>query len=367
MVSDEALYDGGARVRAPVPLSSAAPGAPVSAVSWAAILAGAAAAAALSLLLLLLGVGLGLSAVSPWAGDGAGAAALGVSGIVWLAFTQLAASGLGGYLAGRLRVRWRDTDVDEVHFRDTAHGLLTWAVATLVTAAVLTSSVGAVLGLGARTAASVAGGVAAGAAGSAVSMRDGQGSPGMPDVAGTASGAPGRSGAAQSLDYFVDVMMRRAGAATAVPDELPAGASSAPGTPSAPTGAIAPNPATLRSIPDPATAQASVVANAELGRLLARAMRDGGVLSAEDSRQAGLLVAQRTGLPQAEAERRVTATLARAHAEAQSAETQAREAADTARKAALHGALWMVVALLLGAFTASLLATFGGRQRDRIG
>ena len=44
-----------------------------------------------------------------------------------------AASGVGGYLAGRLRVRWRDTDVDEVHFRDTAHGLLTWAVATLFT------------------------------------------------------------------------------------------------------------------------------------------------------------------------------------------------------------------------------------------
>src|SRR4051812_9691746 len=106
-----------------------------SAVSWGAIFAGAAAAAALSLILLVLGVGLGLSVVSPWSHTDA--STIGTSTIVWIAFVQLAASGLGGYLAGRLRVRWASVHSDEVFFRDTAHGLLSWAVATLFTAAIL--------------------------------------------------------------------------------------------------------------------------------------------------------------------------------------------------------------------------------------
>jgi hypothetical protein len=89
-----------------------------SAVSWGAIFAGAAAAAALSLILLLLGTGLGLSSVSPWANEGVSATALSVSTILWLTFTQLAASAMGGYLAGRLRTKWVSVHGDEVYFRD---------------------------------------------------------------------------------------------------------------------------------------------------------------------------------------------------------------------------------------------------------
>src|SRR3989338_8149808 len=102
-----------------------------SAVSWAAILAGAAGAAALSLLLMILGTGLGFSAVSPWRMEGISATTFGVAAIAWLSFTQLAASGIGGYLAGRLRTKWMDVHTDEVYFRDTAHGFLTWAIASL--------------------------------------------------------------------------------------------------------------------------------------------------------------------------------------------------------------------------------------------
>ena len=112
-----------------VPLERLAAGLPGSAVSWGAILAGAAAAAALSLILLILGTGLGLSAMSPWAQAGATAATLGVSTIVWITLTQLLASGMGGYLAGRLRTKWVAVHTDEVFFRDTAHGFLAWAVA----------------------------------------------------------------------------------------------------------------------------------------------------------------------------------------------------------------------------------------------
>jgi hypothetical protein len=42
----------------------------------------------------------------------------------------------------------------------------------------------------------------------------------------------------------------------------------------------------------------------------------------------------------------------------------AREAADKARKASAYSAMWLFVSLLIGAFVASLAATFGGRRRD---
>lgn len=114
---------------------------PASAVAWPAILAGATVAAALSLVLLMLGSGLGLTALSPWAQPARDALpAFGMGSVLWMILMSALASALGGYLAGRLRTRWIDTQVDEVFFRDTAHGLLSWAVATLLTAVALTSA-----------------------------------------------------------------------------------------------------------------------------------------------------------------------------------------------------------------------------------
>ena len=127
-----------------------------SGVSWAAIFAGAASAAALSLILVVLGAGLGFAATSPWAGEGASAKALGVSTIIWLLLTQIIASGFGGYIAGRLRVKWANLHGDEVYFRDTAHGFLAWAVATLFAALLVVGSVGGIAGAGAQAGAAVA-------------------------------------------------------------------------------------------------------------------------------------------------------------------------------------------------------------------
>src|SRR5664279_5512573 len=127
-----------------------------SAVSWGAIVAGGAAMAALSLILLILGTGLGLSSVSPWAQNGIGAATFGVSTILWISLTQVLASGMGGYLAGRLRTKWVAVHTDEVYFRDTAHGFLAWAVASLATAALLTSVIGSIVNGGIQVGASVA-------------------------------------------------------------------------------------------------------------------------------------------------------------------------------------------------------------------
>ena len=113
-----------------------------SGVSWGAVFAGALGAAALSLILFLLGTGFGLSSISPWTARGASATTIGIATILWITFTQIAASGIGGYLAGRLRTKWVGVRTDEVYFRDTAHGFLAWAFATLVTAAALTSTIG---------------------------------------------------------------------------------------------------------------------------------------------------------------------------------------------------------------------------------
>jgi hypothetical protein len=110
-----------------------------SGVSWAAIIAGAFAAAALSLALLALGTGIGLSETSPWMSGSASATRVGWTAIIWLVATQLIASSVGGYLAGRLRTRWVHVHTHEVYFRDTAHGFLVWAVSLVITAGLLTS------------------------------------------------------------------------------------------------------------------------------------------------------------------------------------------------------------------------------------
>jgi hypothetical protein len=117
-----------------------------SGVSWAAVTGGAFIAAALSLILLALGAGLGLSSVSPWSNVGASASTLGRAGVLWLIAMQIISSAMGGYLAGRLRTKWATIHTDEVHFRDTVHGLLVWSVGLVITATFLTSAATSMVG-----------------------------------------------------------------------------------------------------------------------------------------------------------------------------------------------------------------------------
>lgn len=297
-----------------------------SAVSWGAIAAGAAAGAALSLILLILGVGLGLSSVSPWVREGVSAASFGVTTIVWLTLTQLLSSAMGGYLAGRLRTKWIDTQTDEVYFRDTAHGFLAWAVASLATAALLTSAVGSILSGGIQAGATVVGGVANTAA-----------------VAAGGIAASGQMASEESgpMAYFVDSLFRRDVSAEAA---MPPAATEFP-------------------VPAQASEQTMAKDVAEVGRIFMNASLSE-PLPAQDIRYVGQLVARRTGLSQPDAEKRVTDLYARAQAKLQAAEVAVKEAADKARKASAFAALWIFVSLLSGAFVASLAATYGGRQRD---
>jgi hypothetical protein len=102
-----------------------------SPISWPAIFAGAVAALATAFVLLAMAGGLGLKLASPWPGAGASTDNFNPTlGAIMVAI-QVLSAGLGGYLAGRLRTQWVHVHSHEVHFRDTAHGLITWALSTV--------------------------------------------------------------------------------------------------------------------------------------------------------------------------------------------------------------------------------------------
>lgn len=330
-----------------------------SAVSWGAIIAGAVAAAALSLVLLILGVGLGLSSVSPWSFEGVSKETFGVSSILWLTFTALAASGLGGYLAGRLRTKWTQIHGDETYFRDTAHGFVSWAVATLLTAGLLTSAIGGVLGTGAKVV-----GATAGAAAS---------------TAGVAAAGAGSAAAAApegDLNYWVDSLFRSAsnpgldGAAPpapAAPGAVPGAAPMEAAAPPPPAASIGPRDARMAPPPRPMPGNGPMddrrEVRAEVSRIFLNSLQGDG-LDQADTQYLSQLIARQTGMSAAEAQARVTDVQTRMRAALEKAKNTAKQAADDARKAAARAALWLFITLLIGAFFASLSATWGGRRRD---
>jgi hypothetical protein len=108
-----------------------------STVSWSAILAGAFTAAAVTLIVVAFGVGAGLAVVSPWSGEGiSGTTASWAAGLFLVAVAMIAST-FGGYITGRLRPGWDDVNLHERFFRDTAHGFVAWAFATVLTVTVL--------------------------------------------------------------------------------------------------------------------------------------------------------------------------------------------------------------------------------------
>ena len=272
-----------------------------SAVSWPAIVAGAVTSAAFSIVLVALGAGLGLVSISPWSNSGVSATTFGVLAIAWFTAIQLFSSGVGGYIAGRLRANWVGSHTDEVFFRDTAHGLLVWALGTILSAMLLTSAVSTVVGGAAQ---------ATGAA-----------------VQGIASAASSAAGAAANgsnpTPYFSDMLFRS----------------------------------------EKSSDGSDASARTEVGRIFAKAVADGD-LSAQDKTYVAQVIAQQTGISQADSENRITDTVTQAKAAAQQAVDTAKKAADAARKIALSAALWAFIALLIGAFSAIYMATVGGRLRD---
>jgi hypothetical protein len=109
----------------------------VTYVQWGPIIAGAFTAAALATVLHAFAgaIGLAVGSGSPtWRDASIGLMIL--SGI-YLILVALSSYGLGGYIAGLLRERFDTVAADQVEFRDSLHGLIVWAVATLLTVLLL--------------------------------------------------------------------------------------------------------------------------------------------------------------------------------------------------------------------------------------
>jgi hypothetical protein len=273
-----------------------------SAVSWAAVVAGAVVATATTVILLLLGSGIGLSMISPWYGAGASAMTVGVSAVIWLVVVQWLSSALGGFLAGRLRTKWTSLHTHEVTFRDTAHGLLAWSLASIAGAVLFASIAASGAGGAAKGAADIAAGAASGAA-----------------QAGVQNGAA--SAALDPSAYFVDTMFRSPNQADAVRADF----------------------------------------RSETARILAHSTQDGRIaLSPEDRTYLAQLVAARAGIGQPEAEQRVDALVKQLN----DAQDKIREAADAARKRAAQLSIMLALSMVVGAFVASAAAAYGGSIRD---
>jgi hypothetical protein len=278
-------------------------------VDWGPIIVGTLGALAIMVVLITFGAALGLSVTSAQPYAGLSAKALAVLAGLYAALVHVASFGAGGYLAGRLRTPWVTSDTVESHFRDGGHGFAVWALGVVLGAVFAASGVGAVLktAVGATTAVASAG------------------------VAGAAAN-PQTPGALQQLstqptDYAVDRVLAPA----------PGGAAAAANT--------------------------NMGARADLAGPIARAFAaniNNPQLDARDRAWLASLVSQRTGLPQADAEKRVD----EAFAELKAAEQKARDAADKARKATLIAGFLAAATMAIGCAAACAGAALGAHHRD---
>ena len=254
-----------------------------SAVSWGAILAGAIASCALTLVLLSFGTGVGFAVVSPWGRSGVSTTTFEIGTGLYFIVMAMISSAIGGYLAGRLRTKWTGLHTDEVYFRDTAHGFLAWALASVLGAIVLASPATSLLG---------------GAA------------------SGTAQAVANSTQSSGPMDGYVDSLLR---------SDTPAAQNSA-------------NPADSRG---------------ELVRLFTTSFHNSGDLNAADRSYVAKVVSARTGLSQADADKRVSDVT-----------NQIKSDLEKARKAAMQIAIWLTLSLFIGALSAALAAMEGGGLRD---
>jgi hypothetical protein len=264
---------------------------------------GAVLAAAISFVLLTFGAAIGLSATSPWPNSGVSTKLIATLALLWAMMQQIGAFMVGGYVAGRMRSRWREPTQHEVEFRDGLHGGLVWAVGIVIAAALVMATAGAAAKTGA-------------------------------DLAGKAAGAVAVS-AGDPMDAVLDSMLRPATVAQAASSSGPAAAATPPAA---------------------AAARARGVggdeSRSEMARLLASAVASGS-LSEQNRNYLTQLVAQRSGLSQPEAERRVNEAF-----------TAAREAADKARKAAILTGFVTAASLIVSFGAAWWAAMRGGQHRD---
>jgi hypothetical protein len=282
----------------PGSVAAARPGtaAGASFVEWGAVFAGALTAAALSFVLLTFGAAIGLSMVSPWPASGVSARTFSALAVFWTVAQQIGAFLAGGYIAGRMRARWAELNADEIEFRDGMHGALVWALGIVIGAMLIFTAAGAATRVATEAVTKAA---------SVAALN------------------------ADPLAYYTDALLR-------------------PGSARPATGPAVQTAGRVEPIA-PET-------KAELTRIVSRSIANGSLADADKTYLAAV-VAQRTGLPQAEAEKRVTDTYAEAN-------RAVRDAANKARRTAVLGGLVTGISLLISLAAAWWAAQRGGHHRD---
>ena len=263
-----------------------------SGVSWAAIIAGAVVTSALTVMLLAFGAGVGFASVSPWHGEGASAKGATLMAAVWLIVVQWVSSGMGGYLTGRLRCKWVGIHDHEVFFRDTAHGFLSWALATVIGLGVISAGASHMIGAGAHMAEHMSSQHAAGAQ-----------QPGMPSNRNL-----------DPLAYYVDTLFR-----TGKPD----------------------------------TNLGDQDMRAESERILVTSIKNGSMSNA-DQDYLTKVVQARTGISQPDAEKRVTDVIEQEKQDEAQAQQMADDARKAASGFAVYAFLSMLIGAFIASTAAAL-------------
>ena len=108
-------------------------------VSWGAVIAGSIMGLAVQVILNMVGLGIGLSTIDTMAGESPSASSLSLGAGLWWVISGIVAAGIGGYLAGRLSGKPSSSTT-------AYHGLISWALSTLVLVYLVSSAASSLVG-----------------------------------------------------------------------------------------------------------------------------------------------------------------------------------------------------------------------------
>ena len=307
-------------------------------ISWGAVIGGVVLALVVQILLGMLGLGIGLSTVDPATGDTPSAQAFGIGAGVWWIVSSLLALFIGGWVAAHLAGNPQRTD-------GMLHGLLTWAVTTLVTLYLIATGLGTLIG----GTASMLGSVASSATQAAASV--------APEIVGRVRGElEERDIGLEDVRREALQILRQTRAPELQPENVRDRAQETIGQ--------------LQTSASQA-ARAPATADEEAGTLIERVLRQAReTVDAADRDALVNVVMARTGQSREQAQQTVQnwideyqAARTRVEQAAERTAAQARETADRAAEAMSRAALWTFVGLLLAAIAAGLGGALG-RPRE---
>jgi hypothetical protein len=110
-------------------------------IDWASVVAGTFVGAAVIATLTAFGSAVGLSVTSAFRGHGASAYATAVAVAIWTLWVVISGYIAAGYVAGRMRHLSIDASEHEAELRNGTHGLVAWAITTIIVAALTASAV----------------------------------------------------------------------------------------------------------------------------------------------------------------------------------------------------------------------------------